>query len=123
MTFTFRIPTTPPSVNHMYKIVRQYGKGGKPYMTLAKEPEVEQYQMVAANIAKHARPDGWAPTGFITIRYRWYLKDDADCDNLQKALNDAMAKAWNINDRWFLPCTLEKTIGNKDPYVEIEVEA
>ena len=122
MIFAFRIPTQPPSVNHTYKIVRQYGKGGKSYMTLAKEPEVEQYQMVAASIAKHARPAGWEPAGFIKLRYWWSLGKDIDCDNMKKALNDALALAWGINDRMFLSCDVEKTTGNKEPYVEIEVE-
>lgn len=120
--FTFRIPTQPPSVNSSYKIVRQYGKGGKPYMTLAKHEEVLQYQMVAASIAKHAKPDGWAPEGQVRPRYRFHLGKEADTDNLLKALNDGIAHGLGINDKVFLPCVVEKTIGNKEPYVEVEVD-
>lgn len=122
MPFSFRIPTQPPSVNHTYKIVRQYGRGGRPYMTLAKEPEVEQYQLVATSIAKMARPSDWQPTGFIRLRYWWVLDRDIDCDNMRKALNDALALAWGVNDKMFLSCDVEKSIGNKEPYVEVEVE-
>lgn len=122
MTFRFRIPTQPPSVNHTYKIVTGYRKGGGTYKTLAKDQDVLQYQLVASNIAKMARPNGWKPTGYLRIKFWFRLEDDADCDNLLKALNDAFAKAWSINDRWFLPCVQEKTTGNKNPEVEIEVD-
>lgn len=122
MTFRFRIPTQPPSVNHTYKIVRQYGKGGRPYMTLAKEPEVEQYQMVASQIAKMARPEGWEPDGFVRLKYWWVLDRDIDCDNMKKAINDALARAWKVNDKMFLSCDISKIVGNPEPYVEIEVD-
>lgn len=120
--FRFRIPTQPPSVNHTYKIVTGYRKGGGTYKTLAKDQDVVQYQLVAANIAKHAAPKGWRAPKFVRLRYWFHLNDDADCDNLLKALNDAFATAWKINDRWFLPCVQEKTTGNKNPYVEVEVD-
>jgi len=122
LIFQFRIPTQPPSVNASYKIVRQYGKGGKPYMTLAKHEEVLQYQMVAANIAKHAMPKGWAPAGQVEIRYWFHLGREADTDNLLKALNDGIAHGLGLNDKVFLPCVQEKTTGNKEPYVEVEVD-
>ena len=121
-TFRFQIPTQPPSVNHMYKIVNGYGKGGRTYKTLAKDPDVVQYQLVAANIAKFAAPPRWRPPRYIRIKFWFHLADDADCDNLLKALNDAFASAWKINDTWFLPCVQEKTYGNKNPYVEVEVD-
>jgi hypothetical protein len=121
-TFRFRIPTQPPSVNHMYVSAPGYTKEGKRYSRRVKDPDVLQYQIVASSIAKHAAPTGWRAPKWVRIRYWFHLKDDADCDNLLKALNDSFATAWKINDRWFLPCVQEKTTGNKDPYVEVEVD-
>jgi len=120
-TFRFQIPSQPPSVNHTYRIVTRHGKQGQTYKTLAKEEAVLQYQMVASLQARKAKPKDWKPEGQVRIRFWFRLGRDADTDNLLKALDDAFAQAWGINDKVFLPCVVEKTTGNREPFVEVEV--
>jgi Holliday junction resolvase RusA-like endonuclease len=107
----------PPSVNHMY--VRVRGEWDK----VAKAPGVEQYQTDLMLVCRSARPSGWHADGQVRILLRFHLGRDADCDNLLKVILDAIAHALEMNDRAFLPCVIEKTIGNKDPWTHIEIEA
>lgn len=113
--WSIRVDGQPPTVNHLY--VRVRGQWNK----IAKAPGVEQYQTDIAWLCRAARPSGWQPTGYVKVCYRFHLGRDADCDNLMKAINDALEAALGINDRMFLPCVLEKTIGNKQPYTIIEL--
>jgi Holliday junction resolvase RusA-like endonuclease len=48
----------------------------------------------------------------------------ADADNLLKALNDAIAKALNVDDKVFLPCVRSKAVDGreKDPRVIVEID-
>lgn len=89
---------------------------------MTKAPGVEAYQNDVSLIARNARPSWFAPTGQIRVRYSFHLKRDADCDNLIKMLQDAIASALGVNDRWMLPCVAQKTTGNKQPWTDIEVE-
>lgn len=116
MKFSFSVPGQPPSTNHIYIRVRgQYGK-------MTKAPGVEAYQTDVALICRTAKPSGFDPKGKIRVRYTFHLNRDADADNLLKMLNDALAAALGVNDRWFLPCVVDKTSGNKNPWTEVEIE-
>lgn len=111
--FSVLIPGQPPSVNHMYAPNRQGG--------LRKVEGVETYQVMTAHLVRLARPTGWTPTAHIRIFYDFYLSRKADCDNLQKALNDAIAAALGVNDDTFLPCTNSKQLDRANPRVEVTI--
>lgn len=114
MSWTFTVEGQPPSVNRMYRTTQ-----GRVY----KDPKVEAYQVLVTYMAKLARPKGWEPPSPLRISYSFFLKRDADCDNLLKALNDAIAQALGINDRVFLPCVRNKFVdGRIDSRVEVEVD-
>jgi Holliday junction resolvase RusA-like endonuclease len=103
--FEVVIPGQPPSVNHMYSRSRTGG--------VYKSPGVEAYQILVSHLVKLARPKGWEPRRWIRIEYDFLLHRHADCDNLQKALNDAIAGALGVNDDCFLPCVKSKRTGAK----------
>lgn len=113
--WSFEVPGQPPSVNHLY--VRVRGNWNK----IAKAKGVEQYQNDVVFLCRAARPSGWRPEGQIRIEFEFHLGRDADCDNLIKALQDAVAMALGINDRNFLPCVISKSTGNKQPYTVIHL--
>jgi Holliday junction resolvase RusA-like endonuclease len=117
-SFTFVVYGQPPSTNHLY--VRVRGRWDK----MAKAPGVEQYQNDVVLITRSARPSSFRPLGQIRLRYKFYLRTRIDADNALKALNDAIAKALDINDDRFLPCVEEKHVWKteKDPRVEITIE-
>jgi Holliday junction resolvase RusA-like endonuclease len=114
MSWQFVVPGQPPSVNHMYARTRAGG--------VRKSSGVEAYQAGVTLIARTSRPSGWKyDFGFVRLEYEFRLKRDIDCDNLLKALNDAIAVALEMNDRFFLPCVKSKEIGVKDPDVRVTV--
>jgi Holliday junction resolvase RusA-like endonuclease len=116
--FTFEVPGQPPSVNHMY--VRVRGRWDRQ----TKAPGIEQYQQDVVYLCRASKPAGWTvPEGYIRLCYTFHLRRDADCDNLLKVLNDAIAMALNVNDRMFLPCVVDKTVGSKTPRTIIEVRS
>lgn len=123
MKWSFEIPGQPPSVNNMYtQIILRRGTGA-PYRSVKKDSAVAAYQVGATYIARSSKPRGWKPNGSqIRVSLDFQLKRDADCDNLMKALLDAIAVALDVNDRVFLPCTRSKTIGAKDPKVIVEID-
>ena len=122
MSWTVSIPGQPPSTNHMYTIGKGYRRGGIAYPKLVKADGVESYQTMAAMLVRLARPSGWTwDGGLLRITYRFHLIDNVDCDNLLKALNDAIAGALDINDKWFLPNVESKTWGNKGAQARVEV--
>jgi Holliday junction resolvase RusA-like endonuclease len=109
-------------VNHLYRIAyrpRKNGKGLSP--TLVKADNVETYQAGVTYIVRAARPSGWKPGRRIRLLYRYYLTRDADCDNLKKAMNDAIAAGLGVNDKVFLATDVLKETVKTDPRVEIEV--
>lgn len=109
-SWSVSIPGQPPSVNHMYRIVKQFRRNGVPYRTLAKTPEATAYQQAATLIVRTARPTGWKPGTTVRLRYRMYLAKNQDADNSLKALNDAIANALGIDDMAFLPCVISKEV-------------
>lgn len=122
----------PLSWNHAYKRVtyRQRNKAGQ-MVTLnrmAKVDGVDKYQEDIITLAKAARPSGWTHPKDTPIRIRfWYaVNPDLDTDNMKKLINDALAKAIGINDRWFLTCDVEKRKvpdGSQGIVIEIDDEA
>jgi Holliday junction resolvase RusA-like endonuclease len=89
---------------------------------IRKSSGAESYQAGVTLIARTARPSGWKyEKGFVRLQYEFRLKRDIDCDNLLKALNDALAVALGMDDRFFLPCVKSKEVGVKDPNVTVTV--
>ena len=113
MKWTILIPGPIPSVNHTYGY-----REGRVY----KKPGVEQFQTVVAHLTRLAKPADWEPGERIRVTYDYHLTRKADCDNLQKALNDAIAQALGIDDDLFLPCAIGKSVGEKYSFVEVTIE-
>jgi Holliday junction resolvase RusA-like endonuclease len=123
VNWTVTIPGQPPSTNHAYKIVTvRRGTGGVPFRTLAKTDEAVTYQMAARLLVATARPSGWKPEAQVRLIYRLYLSRKQDADNSLKLLNDAIARALDINDDRFLPCVESKEIVKANPRVEVTIE-
>ena len=124
--WTFEIPGQPPSVNNMYtQIILRRGVSAPPIRSVKKDDKVAAYQVTASYISKLSKPRGWTASGGpIRLTYEFFLKRDADADNLLKALNDAIAKSLNVNDRVFLPCVRSKTVDGKEknPRVLVEID-
>lgn len=126
----------PPSVNHSYRPIRKpmrdsfgqpiYSAEGRQVvrMGLAKDKKVLDYQQLVVWRARQAKPSGWQHGGgWIRISYRFFLTRKMDCDNILKALNDALAMALGVDDFWFLPCVTSKTVNHKQPpRVEVTIE-
>lgn len=141
MSFEFTVHGQPPSWNHSYDIRRS---GYRP--VVVKTEELVAYQDHVERTCARAKPDGWHPAldyvprigqGLIVIEYRFYLKNDIDCDNMMKSINDAVALGlgWRpsvsrngrvlrrplVDDKCFLPRAMTKQTGCKDPHVDITV--
>lgn len=119
MSWKIEVPGQPPTVNHAYEPQTKYrqrkGGGAVPYTGIGKNAAAAAYQKGAVPIIANSRPSGWRwRGGFVRLVYRFYLARDADCDNLLKVLNDAIAGAIvqrePFNDRWFLPMVFSKRI-------------
>jgi len=123
MRWSFTLPGQPPSWNDTYHIVKRKGKRGE-YMSLAKKQDVLDYQAKAVLVIRSAKPSGWAPLGQVRIGYRFLLASDIDCDNMMKAIHDAIQVATGVNDRRFLPCVESKVTGltPREAQVEVSVE-
>jgi Holliday junction resolvase RusA-like endonuclease len=117
------VPGQPPSVNHGYRIVKQFRRNGVPYRTIALTPEAVAYKEYAYLITKTTRPSKWKPKGWIHLRYRFFLANRQDADNSLKFLNDAIASALGVDDDIFLPCVISKEIvPANEARVEITIE-
>jgi Holliday junction resolvase RusA-like endonuclease len=129
----FTVPGQPLSWNHAYKRVtyrkrKADGSGMDTFNRMGKVDGVEKWQDGIAKIAKAARPSGWVhPRDTpIRIRYWYYVNPSLDTDNMKKLVNDALAKAIGINDRWFRTCDVlvEKVPdGQQRMVIEISNEA
>jgi Holliday junction resolvase RusA-like endonuclease len=125
VSWRITIPGQVPTINHAYEPQTRYRKtasgGNVPYTGIGKNAAAAAYQQAAALVVGVARPSGWEwQGGFIRLVYRFYLARDADCDNLLKILNDAIARKIDVNDRWFLPMVMSKRIV-KEPDARVEV--
>ena len=112
-SWSITIPGPIPSSNHIYGYTagRVYKKAG-----------IEQFQTVVAHLTRLARPKGWEPTRQIRLTYAFNLTRKADCDNLLKMLNDAVAQALGVDDDIFLPCVISKVVAKGYSFVEVGVE-
>jgi endodeoxyribonuclease RusA len=124
--WSFIIPGQPPSTNHMYLATVVRKADGTSARSVRKADGVESYQVAATLIARAAKPTGWVPEDRIRVIYRFWLKRDIDCDNALKALNDAIAKAIEPNDKLFdkrfLPYVEEKNVSKDfEPGVTVTV--
>jgi Holliday junction resolvase RusA-like endonuclease len=123
----FTVPGQPLSWNHAYKRVtykKRREDGSMAVLNrMGKADGVESYQEAIIMIAKTARPSGWThPENTpIRIRYWFYTNPLIDTDNMKKLVNDAIAKAIGINDKWFLTCDVVN-VKTKDGLQRIEVE-
>lgn len=110
------------SWNSSYRVTVFTDKAGNKRRHMSKAAGVEGYQLVAASIARRAKPAVFDPPGMVYVRYWLYLKHDMDATNALKCLEDAIAAGLDVNDRIFLPAVLYKEHGNPDPHVVVEVE-
>lgn len=118
------IPGQPPSLNHNYRIIRIKHRDGTSHQQLGKVKDVETYQLIVTSLVRRALPTDYKPVAGrqIRVRYRFFLRRDADCDNMLKAINDALAIGLGVNDKQFLPCVESKITGYSDPHTEIEID-
>jgi Holliday junction resolvase RusA-like endonuclease len=123
----FIIKGQPLSWNHAYKRVtykmRQPDGTMRVMNRMGKADGVEAYQEGIILLAKVARPSGWThPKDTpIRIRYWFYTNPLIDTDNMKKLVNDAIAKAIGVNDKWFLTCDVVN-FKVQDGHQRIEVE-
>lgn len=115
MSWRILIPGQPPTINHAFEPQTAYRKtrdgASVPYTRIGKNNQAKAYQTAAALVVGVARPSGWRwGGGFVRLVYRFYLARDADCDNLLKVVNDAIAAKIEVNDRWFLPLVMSKRV-------------
>ena len=120
--FSFTVPGQPVSWNQAFRVRFQH-IGGVKTRGLFKTPEAESYQDGVRLIARVSRPSSFMPPkrGMLIVAYEFVLKTDIDCDNLLKLMNDALAEAIDVNDKFFLPVVLSKTTGRPNPHTVITV--
>lgn len=125
MRWGFTLWGQPPSWNDSYRIAkreRMLADGRQQeYRTLVKKDRVKKYQDDAIMVIKTTKPSRWKPEGMIRVIWTVYLARDVDCDNLQKAIHDAIEVATGINDRRFLPCFQWKYLGVQDREARVEI--
>lgn len=129
-SWQFTIPGQPLSWNHAYKRVTYRQRTAQGLVTMnrmAKVAGVDEYQQMIEMLAKVARPSGWTHPKDTPIRlkYWYYINPSLDTDNMKKLINDALAKAIGINDRWFRTCDVlvEKVpVGQQKVVIEISNE-
>lgn len=120
MIWGVTIPGQPFSGNHANE--RNAGNMG-----WHKKANVEAYQSHVTLLVREARPSYWRPAGQIIIRFWFHILRDIDCTNMTKVIEDAIAAALRPEDkrydRMFLPQSMAKVTGVKEPFVRIELEA
>lgn len=120
--FSFHVEGQPPSGNHRLTPAIRYSKQRKPYIGWRRAEGVENFMLYVTVMAKRARPKDWKPADKIRVSYLFDLDDDMDCDNAMKVISDAIALGLGVDDAHFLPCVLDKTVGNKKPGVSVYIE-
>lgn len=95
---------------------------GKPVTRggLYKTDDAKAWQDGVRMIARVHRPTDFHPKQVI-VAYDFILARDIDCDNVKKMVNDALAEALELNDRYFYTADLSKTTGSKDPHMMVTV--
>jgi Holliday junction resolvase RusA-like endonuclease len=123
MKWTAIIDGQPPSLNEIYGIGWRVSSSGRRYKGIIKKEEAKAFQTGAQLQFQTQKPSRWQPVGFIRLTYRFYLVNDADCDNLKKLLHDALQAATGINDTWFLTTDQFKMrVQANKARVEIDIE-
>jgi hypothetical protein len=140
--FSFTIPGQPPSVNRHYEVGFSPDGGG----FRKKDPDVARYQLVAMSACQRAKPALWEPQepyrpkegrGMIVVELSYYLVRDIDCDNMRKAIHDAIKYGLGTHvitnrrgnpevrplydDARYLAHDLWKQTGVKHPRVEVTI--
>jgi len=116
-----RVPL-PPSVNHIYRIVRAGGK-----LRLALTPEARRWKnSVALAIAANRDyfPFDVGEGSHFALRVWYYFPDRRrrDTHNCLKLLCDAVASGLGVDDRWILVREEGVEVDPDRPRLEIEVE-
>ena len=119
-SFSFTMPGQPPTWNHMYRWTTR-NVNGKSVRIQVKTDEANLYQSQLTMVARAAKPSDFNPPNGIIVAYDMFLGRDLDADNVMKAVNDALAIALGVNDKRFLPVTLSKTHGNREPMLLVRV--
>jgi hypothetical protein len=119
---SIRIEGQPPSGNHMYE---GFGKNRR------KTDKVTTYQETVVRFVRMWLSAGWKPGERIVINYYFHVGRDIDCTNAIKVIEDGIAAALcpgldpprccRAYDTRFLPRAIEKTVGNREPYVTFEL--
>jgi Holliday junction resolvase RusA-like endonuclease len=121
----FTLRGQPPSWNasyHITKAERTRNDGSRyEYSTLSKRQKIVDYQNDAVLVIRTAKPSRWAPEGQIRVKWRIFLSRNIDCDNVMKAIHDAIEKATGVNDSAFLPCVESKVWGIHPSEARIEI--
>lgn len=118
MSWVLTVEGQPPSVKHSYHIVKFGKRAG-----LAKLPQVEAYQLIVKAAAERAKPPGWQPRGEdVRVEFWFHLAQWVDTDNALSAISDALQWGTGVDDRRFLPCVVERTIGWMRPWVHVRVD-
>lgn len=133
MTWGFVVPGQPVSWNQAYEIgkvprTRDHGrlvvdKWGRPLEArkIVKTDAAKVYTETVIRLAAEARPSHWRPEGFIVVEFHYFLGRDVDCDNVMKLVNDGLKAAIEVDDRWFLPRAMSKTIGLRPQHRRVVV--
>lgn len=76
-----------------------------------------------AALARQARPSGWHPPAetIIIIEYRLHLGRHLDADNTMKLIDDGIAAALGVDDKWFLPRAMSSEWGLRPAQRRVEI--
>lgn len=122
--FTFTVPGQPLSWNRSYKskTIRMRDALGhvRSYPSTYKTQVAKDWQDAVRTLCRVAKPTGWKATEVI-VAYDLILARMIDCDNVMKMANDAIARAIDLDDRYFYPVVMSKVSGSKDPHIMVTV--
>lgn len=125
MRWGFTIEGQPVSWNAAYRIGvadrRAYNRSPREFRKIIKTDEAVAYTTLAMYRAREAMPSRWSPVGLVVVEFKYYLGRDIDCDNVMKLVNDGIEAATGVDDKWFLPRAMSKTIGLRPNQRRIEV--
>lgn len=117
MKWSFVVEGQPVSWNASYGVGVRKRTGGRngQYHTIIKKDDAVAYTNLVMLRAREARPSGWRPEGLVVVEIEYFLGRNIDCDNVMKLVNDGLARAIEVDDKWFLPRAMSKEIGLRPP--------
>lgn len=126
MSWGFTIEGQPVSWNAAYGIGvinrRAFNRESHQVRTIIKTDAAVTYTALAAARCVEARkPRDWWHGGLVVVEFYYYLGRDIDCDNVMKLVNDGIEAATGVNDKWYLPRAMSKTIGLRPEQRRVEV--